>query len=508
MGVRDSIPLTPPETIRALDSVQRLFAAGRPSAGLADTLARQGISYVVLRNDLDPDVSRSARPVLVHRSIEGSPGLSKVAEFGDSSGPGTLEGFVADSGLRPRYPAVEIYRVDTGGTNPAAPYLVDTDAMTRVAGAPEALLRLDERRRLAGRPPLGPMLLTADAERAGLPVQPDGSAGVIVTDTPTAREIDYGRVDDHASAIRTPDDARHTHNRVPDYPADGAAPVYGKWNGGRVSVSSSAADSTALPNVAPATGPAAAIDSDGSTSWVSNALQAAVGQWLQVDFDHPVTNATLTITPSATAVGAQVRRIEVATATGTSSLRFDTAGQQLTIPLPVGETPWVRVTAVATNDGSPGVQFGITDLSVTQYDASGFAHPINLRHTVEVPGPPADSAVAQWDLGTELLGRTGCADSPAGVRCAAALALASEEPVNLSRTLTVPTPPRSSRRCGSGPARDPNSPIWWPSPEPPAPPVTPIRSTCSVRPMPPPMATRGRPGPRRSASSSSRRHPR
>lgn len=439
-GVRDSIPLTPPETIRALDSVQRLFAAGRPSAGLADTLARQGISYVVVRNDLDPDVSRSARPVLVHRSIEGSPGLSKVAEFGDPVGPGTLEGFVADSGLRPPYPAVEIYRVDTGGTKPGAPYLVDADAMTRVAGAPEALLRLDERRRLTGLPPLGPMLLTADAEQAGLPVQPDSSGGVIVTDTPTAREIDYGRVDDHASAIRTPDDARHTHNRVPDYPAGGATPVYGKWNGGRVSVSSSASDSTALPNVAPATGPTAAIDSDSSTAWVSNALQAAVGQWLQVDFDHPVTNATLTITPSATAVGAQVRRIEVATATGTSSLRFDTVGQPLTVPLPVGETPWVRVTAVATDDGSSGVQFGITDMSVTQYDASGFAHPITLRHTVEVPAPPANSSVAQWDLGTELLGRPGCADSPAGIRCAAALALASEEPVNLSRTLTVPAP--------------------------------------------------------------------
>ncbi|MBU9762478.1 DUF3367 domain-containing protein [Mycobacterium sp. TNTM28] len=438
-GVRDSIPLTPPETIRALDSVQRLFAAGRPSEGLADTLARQGISYVVLRNDLDPDVSRSARPILVHRALQGSPGLSKVAEFGDAVGPGTLEGFVADSGLRPRYPAVEIYRVDTGGTNPSAPYLVDADTMTRVAGAPEALLRLDERRRLTGRPPLGPMLLTADAERAGLPVQVDGS-GVIVTDTPMAREIDYGRVDDHASAIRTPDDARHTHNRVPDYPVDGVAPVYGKWNGGRVSVSSSAADSTALPNVAPATGPAAAVDSDSSTAWVSNALQAAVGQWLQVDFEHPVTNATLTITPSATAVGAQVRRIEVATATGTSSLRFDTPGQPLSVPLPLGETPWVRVTAVATDDGSAGVQFGITDLAVTQYDASGFAHPVTLRHTVEVPAPPTDSVVAQWDLGTELLGRQGCAESPAGVRCAAALGLASEEPVNLSRTLSVPAP--------------------------------------------------------------------
>jgi arabinofuranan 3-O-arabinosyltransferase len=431
-GVRDSIPLTPPETIRALDSVQRLFAAGRPSAGLADTLARQGISYVVVRNDLDPEASRSARPLLVHRAIDGSPGLSKVAQFGEPVGPGTLAGFITDSGLRPRYPAVEIYRVD--GSPGMHPYLVDTDAMARVDGGPEALLRLDERRRLLGQPPLGPMLLTGDAQRAGLPVPV-----VTVTDTPLARETDYGRVDNHSSAIRTPDDPRHTFNRVLDYPAAGAETVYGHWNGGRITVSSSASDSTALPNVSPAAGPAAAVDADSSTNWVSNALQAAVGQWLQVDFDHPVTNATITITPSATAVGAQVRRIEVSTVNGTSTLRFDQAGKPLTVALPYGETPWVRITAVATDDGSAGVQFGITDFTVTQYDASGFAHPVSLRHTVLVPGPPPNSAVAQWDLGSELLGRAGCAQSPDGTRCAAAMALSPEEPVNLSRTLTVPT---------------------------------------------------------------------
>lgn len=432
-GVRDSIPLTPPETIRALDSVQRLFAAGRPSAGLADTLARQGISYVVVRNDLDPESSRSARPLLVHRAIDGSPGLEKVAEFGDPVGAGTLAGFVSDSGLRPRYPAVEIYRVHA--EIPVTPYLVDTDRMARVDGAPEALLRLDERRRLQERPPLGPMLLTADAERAGVP-----TPVVTVTDTPLARETDYGRVDDHSSAIRTPDDPRHTHNRVIDYPAPGADLVYGQWNGGRVSVSSSAADSTALPNVAPATGPAAAVDADPSTSWVSNSLQSAIGQWMQVDFDHPVTNATITVTPSATAVGAQIRRIEISTVNGTSTLRFDEAGKPLTAALPYGESPWVRLTAVATDDGSAGVQFGITDLAVTQYDANGFAHPVSLRHTVAVPGPPPDSTVAQWDLGSELLGRSGCAESPTGHRCAALMALSAEEPVNLSRTLTVPAP--------------------------------------------------------------------
>jgi arabinofuranan 3-O-arabinosyltransferase len=433
-GVRDSIPLAPPETIRALDSVQRLIAAGRPSAGLADTLARQGISYVVVRNDLDPETSRSARPLLVHRTIEGSGGLVKVAQFGDPVGPGTLAGFITDSGLRPRYPAVEIYKVDTP-TVPSTPYLVNTDAMARVDGGPEALLRLDERRRLLGQPPLGPMLLTGDAQRAGLPVPV-----VTVTDTPLARETDYGRVDDHSSAIRAPDDPRHTFNRVLDYPAAGAETVNGRWNGGRITVSSSASDSTALPNVAPATGPTAAIDGDSSTNWVSNALQSAVGQWLQVDFDHPVTNATLTITPSATAVGAQVRRIEVSTANGTSTLRFDQAGKPLTVALPYGETPWVRFTAVATDDGSAGVQFGITDFTITQYDANGFAHPVSLRHTVVVPGPPPNSAVAQWDLGSELLGRAGCAKSPNGTRCAANMAISPEEPVYLSRTLTVPSP--------------------------------------------------------------------
>lgn len=433
-GVRDSIPLNPPQTIRALDSVQRLLAAGRPSAGLADTLARQGISYIALRNDLDPDTSRSARPILVHRAIAGSPRLEKVAQFGAPVGPGPVPGFVSDSELRPRYPAVEIYRVSAAAGNPGAPYLADLDRLPRVDGGPEVLLRLDERRRLLGRPALGPVLLTADAHRAGL-----SAPEVTVSDTPVARETDYGRVDNHSSAIRAADDTRHTFNRVPDYPTPGADTVYGGWIGGRLTASSSSSDATALPDVAPASSPAAAVDGDASTAWVSNGLQSAVGQWLQVDFDHPVTNATITLTPSATTVGAQVRRIEIATVNGTTTLRFDEAGKPLTAALPYGETPWVRITAVGTSDGSAGVQFGITDLSVTQYDASGFAHPIDLRHTALVPSPPGGT-VAGWDLGPEMLGRPGCAGGPHDVRCAASMALAPETAATFSRTLSVPRP--------------------------------------------------------------------
>ncbi|MBS9533315.1 DUF3367 domain-containing protein [Mycobacterium sp. M1] len=436
-GVRDSIPLTPPQTIRALDSVQRLFAAGQPSPGLADTLARQGISYLVLRNDLDPDTSRSARPLLVHRTVDFFPGLERVAEFGDPVGAGTVPGFVSDSGLRPRYPAVEIYRVHTGDPafNPGAPYLADADRLPRVDGAPEVLLRLDEHRRLRGEPALGPVLLTADARRAGL-----DTPAVTVTDTPLARETDYGRVDDHSSTVRAADDPRHTRSRVPDYPSPGAATVFGGWIGGRLTTSSSSADATTLPDVAPSTSAAAAVDGDSGTAWVSNALQSAVGQWLQVDFDHPLTNGTITVTPSATAVGAQVRRMQVSTVNGTTTLRFDHAGEPLTTALPYGETPWVRITATGTDDGSAGVQFGITDLSVTQYDASGYAHPIDLRHTALVPAPPPGAQVLRWDLGAGLPGRAGCATAGDAVRCAASMMLEPEEPVMFSRTLNVPRP--------------------------------------------------------------------
>ncbi len=171
---------------------------------------------------------------------------------------------------------------------------------------------------------MGPVLLTADAQRAALPT-PAGR-GVIVTDTPVDRETDYGRVDDHSSAIRAPGDRRNTFNRVPDYPMPGAPLTQGRWSGGRLSVSSSSSDATSLPNVAPASAPVAAVDTDPATAWVSNSLQQALGRWLQIDFDRPVTNATLTITPSATAVGAQVRRLQVATVNGTSTVSFANPG--------------------------------------------------------------------------------------------------------------------------------------------------------------------------------------
>ncbi|NKS05193.1 DUF3367 domain-containing protein, partial [Rhodococcus hoagii] len=306
-AVRDAVPLVPPGAIRALDSVQRIISDGRPSAGLADTLLGQGIRYVVVRNDLDPDTSRSTRPLLVHQTVDGSPGLEKVAEFGEEIVPDTVDDVVIDSDLRPGYPAVEIYRVTSpdGATPAAGPYAVDLDRVPVVQGGSESLLRLAEKRHRD----------RARTARVGCgPCRHRGHIGDGHRH-PTNRETDFGQVDNHSSALRGPDDERRTYNAVPDYPVPGAALVEGEWSGATLSVSSAASDATQLGGTAPGSGPAATVDGDPATAWLSNGLETARGQWLRLDFDTPITRGMLHLTTSPAAFGPPVKWIRVETRT-------------------------------------------------------------------------------------------------------------------------------------------------------------------------------------------------
>ena len=56
---RTQIPLVPGPTARYLDTIERRIASGEGGAGLADLLARGGITHVVLRRDLNPFVTES-----------------------------------------------------------------------------------------------------------------------------------------------------------------------------------------------------------------------------------------------------------------------------------------------------------------------------------------------------------------------------------------------------------------------------------------------------------------
>lgn len=439
-AVRDAIPLTPPGAIRALDSVQRDIANGRGSPGLAATLAQQGIGFVVLRADLDPDSSRSARPLVARQALETSPGLTEVASFGPDVSPPSAPGVVRDNGLRPPLPAISIYAVRGGvGFPGTGPVLVDADSTPRVAGGPEALAAVQEDRARRGLPPMGPSVLDADARAAGVGA---GRGGVTITDSPADRETDFGRVDDHSSAIRASGDPRRTQNAAPDYPVTGQPLVRGEWlldnqpGQVRVSASGSASDATQLGQTSPSNSTAAAFDGDPDTAWVSSGLDSAVGQWLRLDFTRPRTDLAVTVT-TAKAIGPDVTGILVTTEAGSSVAQGVEPGEPVTVTAPSGPTRWVQLRAISTANGLAGNQFAIGEVSLTDLSSR---LPIAVRHRVTLPAPPAGTSVAGWLLTQELGGRSACVDDGPAVRCAPGLGLTPETPRIFTRTLSVPGP--------------------------------------------------------------------
>ena len=270
-------------------------------------------------------------------------GLQKVAQFGAPVGPGTLAGFVTDSGLRPRYPAVEIYRVDAIAGDPGAPYLADTDAMARVDGGPEALLRLDERRRLLGQPPLGPVLLTARRRgaracrcRSSPSPTPRWRARPITAASTTTRR---------RSGRRTIPGTPSTG--CPTIPPRAPTPVYGALDrrpASRCRVRRRIRRRCPTSHRRPS--PAAAIDGDSATSL--GVQRAAVGRRpvaagrlrpsgdQRHHHDHAQRHRRRRAGPPRRGRNRQP---------APRTLRFDEAGKPLTVALPYGETPWVRITA-------------------------------------------------------------------------------------------------------------------------------------------------------------------
>src|SRR5699024_5512719 len=138
---------------------------------------------------------------------------------------------VADSGLRPEYPAIEIYRVDSrlgadasgeGPPRPAtAPYTVESRDLPVVAAGPESLSRLADQvapggptgcqsrvtrwlRGAAREAGVGPSAAPLPRPRPGAPPGPVGPG------TPADRETDFGRLDNNSSAIRAEGDPRRS----------------------------------------------------------------------------------------------------------------------------------------------------------------------------------------------------------------------------------------------------------------------------------------------------------
>jgi arabinofuranan 3-O-arabinosyltransferase len=335
-ATRNLIPLGGPDNIVMLDSIEDIVASGTGSSGLPELLSRSGIRYLVVRNDLDWNASRSPRPSLVRQSLLRS-GMRPVASFGTLAVPTTVTS-AADFGVAAQeatYPAVEIYTSSLPAERARA---YPADATVVVEGGVESISRLAERGVTAGR---------ATVLRSDVP------AGVatdewqtVVSDAHSRRHVDFGLVRDNRSYVLGADEVPAGVDELRAYDddtvaersvAESVALIDGNATRASITASSYGSWLLQLPELAPHM----AFDNDPATAWVAE-NDGDEPPWLQLDLDTPVDARTVEIEPLADGPWrTEVTKVRVVTDEG--SVDAEIGDAPVTVALPEGSTARIRL---------------------------------------------------------------------------------------------------------------------------------------------------------------------
>ncbi len=414
-AVRNAVPLAPAGNIRMLDAVEERLAQGQGSPGLAAYLARAGVEHVVVRNDLTRS-SDVPDPVLVHRALQDSPGITAVKGFGPTVGGGptaTVDGrrVLVSGGWQSAYPALQVYEV----VAPPAAATATTAPMT-VVGGPEDLLDLADLGLLNS----GPTLLATEGDTRAQPPGP-----VVLTDGLRDRERFFGRIHDSASAVRFRGSPRRTGNPTSDY----LLPGHERWvtravalGNARITVSSSAADAGVPGGSRTGFHPYAAVDGDPDTSFLSAPLDSSPTWRLTTAAE--VGGSEMQLTGGKAADGGQ--RVLVRTERGVVGTVPLGPGERRQITLPADGIEWVEV-ARATGRGA---------LDLAEVSLPGVSARRGLRTP---PLPERWGAPDALVLRSDLDARTGCVTVDGQVRCSPEQQRrVSEEPGVLRRRVGLP----------------------------------------------------------------------
>jgi arabinofuranan 3-O-arabinosyltransferase len=360
---------------RLINTVDQRLAAGAGSAGLTQTLARMGVKYVLVRNDLNRSVLNGAWPARISDALAASPGIKPVAQFGP-----TASGLGADDAATDfdaPYPAVQIYQVT--GVQPTVTVQPAANTM-RVYGAPESLITLADEGLLGNRP----VLINDDG--AGQP-----TAASVATDSLRRRVVNFGQLRTNYSPTLTATEPADTFLATQDYTRPGwskyqAVAQYAGIKG--VTASSSSAGISALSSQwASGTMPYSAVDNTLATMWESGSWTGPIGQWIQVDFTKSVpfggsggssprasTAGTIRVAFADNAsIGPPVTQVTISTAAGKVSDPVQVTGNLQSLRIPAGASGWLRITITGLQyppDTALGPQAGIAGILVPGVSAS------------------------------------------------------------------------------------------------------------------------------------------
>jgi arabinofuranan 3-O-arabinosyltransferase len=377
-----------------LRSVQAAINSGERIPGLSATLARSGIGYVLVRNDLSPASIGYTPPQAVHQALASS-GFKVVASFGPEitsapSGPASSSVQSGAAAARtqaslPSFPAIEIFAPVTAPDRPPpAAVAFPVSQTVLVNGGPDALLQLTRQRLLT---PSAPAIIAGDP----LPVRP---AEWAVTDSFRRADNAFGSIDPTASYTYTaaernpPSDPLGSPGGEPrqlrPVTAAGHQTVAVLSGAAAVTASSSGSWLGETPQIDPVN----VFDNNASTVWTEANPTSAVGQWVQIRFDRRLA------LPGSVMIGLLddiasrpvASRVTVRTDAGsaTSKLRRTSADQPLRVP--AGPTRTLRITIDAARGGvAGGLGAGISGVDIPGVAVTRYLRPAQDRAGQQAP---------------------------------------------------------------------------------------------------------------------------
>ncbi|WP_408899208.1 alpha-(1-_3)-arabinofuranosyltransferase family protein [Nocardioides sp. R1-1] len=400
---RSQVPLTPPATIRLFSAMETYLETGSGSPYLRHLLNRIGIDTVLVRHDLDPDVSQATSASLVGVALGRSPGLHSVATFGRLDFGPAIEVFEVE-------PAIGA-QVGTGGYD-----VRDVADTVTVAGSVEAAVAA------VGSGLVGPAQAMVLAGEPGWE-----RAAQVVGDGYRLRERAFGRIQDAESNVMAPGEPYHGDRVVPNYPgAAGAEPVAARYEGvAGVDASSSRAWTSSLGAVHPENAPWSALDGDPSTYWRPSPYVDAEDQWLEVDLGRERSVGTVRLSQPGDEGVDRVARWRVSAGGESRVLRADPFTGAGAVRLDV-RADRVRVEVLeAASEQSP---VGVAELQIDG---------VTPRRTLVLPeastdGPPDLILSAAPEA-------RACVLTLLGPDCGRYRARAAEEATGIDRTFTLGT---------------------------------------------------------------------
>ena len=424
-AVRDAVPLSSAGNIRWLDGIQERLDSGRGSPRLADALARAGVEYVVVRNDVDRRRSATPRSVLVRQALVRSGGFTPVLGFGPTLPPFRTPTTVVDDGLQDTVAAVEVWKVESpvALADPRVA-LRDASSVIVTSGAAESLIDLADAGVLGDRP-----AVTAGDEQ---PLVDEGAdLRFAVTDGFRRSEVSVGSTRDNRSQTLREDERYLQDRRVHDYypikPQGRQAVAI--FDGGIVSASTSGSDVTALRARSSAAQPWAAIDGDPATAWVSGDLNEGVGQWWEVVADKEFQPRSVVVRLVVGDVaGVEPTQVTVSTDAGSFTVPVEATDQPQRLEVPDGPTRALRLTLAGVADGGPGEGFGLREVVVPGLD---------VRRLVDTAGVADGGPIV---LSARKGEQTGCAAVAGQLVCTPQLGRLGEERTGIVRVVDVQAP--------------------------------------------------------------------